>query len=510
MSNRSKKGKSSINGADKAVSRGKSGVPKALWIALAAVLGAALAVTGVILGVKAIKNAYADSGNEYRNRIVFRTDHFSVNALMLSYCYYDYIYDNNVLSDLRLDSVKELETLHFDDSEDTYARYYAELTASQMESSLLSAEAAARSGVTLDEKDDAVVEAKLGKLRYDAELAGVDTQTYLSEHYGRGLRLSDVRAVFEIETLAEKNAASVYNGIEVGEDEIKGYIAQNDDLRYYRVDYDIFDFAVGNMETEEENKERHDACYAKAEILAQSQSAEEFETLCREYLREEYGEDENFTEEDVEAMMKYCVVKGRPVERNENNVATEKWIFDFGRKEGDTLAVDGVHSLGALYMVKPAYSIDVGQKAVRSIRIAYDHYARTSEALDAMRAVEGLFAAGDKSEEAFASLAGEYSHDRMTAALGGFHADTFSDTPFNRLISTWLQNAKKGDSMSFTGSDGLYLVYCCGEGETRSVIDAESALKNEAYRRILASYYNERFDADMTGVGVIAPLRERR
>ena len=271
MSNRSKKTKKKKSGADKpAGTRNR----RILWILPAALLALALTAAGVVFGVKAIGNAYADSGNAYRNRIVFKTDHFEVNALMLSYCYYDYLDKNDVLSDLRINDVGELQTIHFDESEDTYARYYAELTASQMESALLSAEDAAQKGLTLDEKDNAAVEAKIGKLRYDAELAGVKPEKYLFEHYGRGLKFSDVRAVYEIETLAEKNAALVYNGIAVNDGEIREYIAQNDDLKYYRVDYDIFDFLVGNAETEEENQKRHDECYAKAEILAQSASAE--------------------------------------------------------------------------------------------------------------------------------------------------------------------------------------------------------------------------------------------
>lgn len=503
MSHRSKKTK---RGADKPA---KAKNRKALWIALAAALALAIAVPGVIFGVKAIKNAYADSGAAYRNKIVFKTDHFSVNALMLSYCYYDYLYENDVLSNLRINDAAELQTMHFDESEDTYARYYAELTASQMESALLSAENAAQKSVTLDEKDEAAVEAKLEKLRYDAELAGAKPETYLSEHYGRGLKLSDVRAVVEIRTLAEKNAALEYGGITVSEEKIREYIAQNDDLTYYRVDYDIFDFIVGNKETDEENQKRHDECYAKAQILAQSASAEEFEELCREYLREEYADDEDFTEADLEGMMNYCIVKGRKVERNES-VATEQWLFDFSRKAGDAIAVDGKKSLGALYMVKPAYSIDVPQKAVRFVRIAYDRYAKTSEALDAMRKVEALYNAGARDENAFAALAAEYSHDRLTAPGGGLEADTCSDSAFNRLIATWLETAEKGDVKSFTGEDGLYLVYCCGEGKTRSVIDAENALKTEAYRQILASYYDYAFDDDMSLVGVIAPLKERK
>ncbi len=488
-------------------SASEKGSAKFTVILLCSVLLVAALIAGGVFAVQGITDLYADSGRAYRNKEVFRTEHLKVDAAMLSYCFYEYLYENNVLEDLNLKRPEDLKNMGFETGgEDTYHTYYSELTASRMEAALIFAEAALASGQTLDEADQKRIENKLSAIENSAKSAGMKVKDYLSENYGRGIKLSDIRNVLEIRALSDKNMNDVYNAQTVSDEEIRTYISQNDDLKYYRVDYYIYDFVIGNKDTAEENQKLHDEAYAKAELLAACKTEKEFEELCRRLLQEEHKDDSSFTDADLEALVKSCKTTGRAVEKNARGTV-DQWLFDFARKEGDTLAVDGEKSVGAVFMIKPAYSVDEPQKAVRVIQLDFDNYLRPSDAVSAMKDLQALFEAGNKTEKAFAELAVQHSEDFLNAPGGGYIADTYTNTVFNRMIASWLSEAQKGDTSSFTSDDSVYFVYCCGEGETRSVTDARNALKSQKYRSVTETYHT-RFpdEANMEYVGTIAPL----
>ncbi len=486
----------------------KKQTAKAVIVTLTAIILAAALIAGGIFTARAIGNAYADSGKSYRKLEVYKTTHFKADAAMLSFCFYEYLSQYSVLGQMNVKTPEDLKGLTFESGgKETYYQYYSELTASQLEKAMLFAEAAVASGLSLEEKDNARIEAKLSAIENAAMLAGKKTKDYIFENYGRGVKISDIRKVYEIRALSDKNLDAVYNAQTVSEKEIQQYISENDDLKYYRVDYYIFDFVIGNLSNNEENKKRHDECYAKAQKLAECKTAEEFETLARQYLQEEYKDDPDFTDADLEALMRSMKVEKRAIDKNSKSTV-DQWIFDFSRKTGETMAVDGEKSVGTVFMIKPAYSVDEPQKAVRVISIRNSNYARPSEANTAMKEIEKQYEAGAKTEEAFSALAREWSEDGLTAPLGGYTAETYSETTFNQMIASWLEEAKPGETMSFTSEEGRYFVYFCGNGETRSVIEAQNALKSNKYKAVINGYYALYApEAHLEYVGTVAPLK---
>lgn len=484
---------------------------KAFFVVLAAlVLTAALAVGGYFAAL-GVKNLIDDSGSGLRKKVYYSSEHFKVDGAMLSYCFYDTLLTENVYEDFDIRNPNELKSMYFTDEdgtenpEYTRYRYYAELSASRIRSCMYYAEAALDHGLSLDERDLAFIDAKLSAIENSAALQGKSAKDYLFANYGRGVNLSDVRRVLELRALSDKDMAYVYCGESVSAEEIASYISENDDLRYYCTDYILFGYMYSaDREPTAEERARDEE---KIRALAACESEEAFLALCRTYIAEEHEGDHNYTDEDLDDDVEACRVDGRALERSTSPV--EKWIFDFSRKAGDTYLALGQTSNGAIYMVRPAYSIDLPQKAVRIVKIAYENYARTSEASAAFKAVENAWIGSRMTEEDFISLVRRYSEDLLTAGMDGLEKDTASDTAFNGMISEWLSGAEPGGVASFSDSEGLYLVFCTGAGAVRSEIDAEKAIRGQKYYAAVNGYSSAyKVDVLNDNVSDLPPLKK--
>ena len=107
--------------------------------------------------------------------------------------------------------------------------------------------------------------------------------------------------------------------------------------------------------------------------------------------------------------------------------------------------------------------------------------------------IEQEWLAGDKSEEAFAALANEYSEDDGSNTNGGLYENIGHDDMVAEINDfLFAAGRKTGDTAVLHGNngsyDGYHLVYFVGEGQLYGLAQAEATMKEDAYNEWEASF----------------------
>ncbi len=239
----------------------KKGMPSWLMTVLAIVLTLAilLSVAGLLLSSNGVFNRLATAVS---------TEHFKVNANMLSYYYYTQ-YQNflseqeDYLSYYSLDQSKSLKSQRFGGPEETeegtfyydvtlgdfegsWFDYFMDQTVASVSSLLVYCEGAYERGITLEDADLEQIDASLTSIATTASLYGyASVDSYLSAAYGKGVKEKDVRKAMEYSALATKCMTELSNEITdaiTDTDIDEKYEA--DPQKFLLVDYSYYTFSV--------------------------------------------------------------------------------------------------------------------------------------------------------------------------------------------------------------------------------------------------------------------------
>lgn len=230
----------------------KKGMPSWMMTVITIVLTLAilLSVAGLLLASNGVFNRWAR---------VLSTEHFKVNANMMSY-YFNTQYQNflneqqSSLSYFSLDTTKSLkdqpfggpetaeegvfyyDELFLGEYEGTWFDYFMDQTVTSVSSLLVYCEAAYERGVELEDKENEEIDANLAALGTTATTYGYATvDAYISAMYGNGVKEKDVRKAMEYSALATK-------AMTVLSEEISDGITENAVLSKYLEDPKKFDF----------------------------------------------------------------------------------------------------------------------------------------------------------------------------------------------------------------------------------------------------------------------------
>ncbi|MBQ3000087.1 MAG: hypothetical protein IJD64_06480 [Clostridia bacterium] len=230
----------------------KKGMPSWMMTVITVVLTLAilLSVAGLLLASNGVFNRWAR---------VLSTEHFKVNANMMSY-YFHTQYQNflndqqSSLSYFSLDTTKSLkdqpfggpetteegvfyyDELFLGEYEGTWFDYFMDQTVTSVSSLLVYCEAAYERGVELGDEENAEIDANLAALGTTATTYGYATiDAYISAMYGDGVKEKDVRRAMEYSALATK-------AMTVLTEEISDGITENAILSKYIADPKVFDF----------------------------------------------------------------------------------------------------------------------------------------------------------------------------------------------------------------------------------------------------------------------------
>ena len=478
----------------------------AVWV-LAGVLALGLVVFGVVMGVRAIYNAYLDSGAKYRNDVILESDHFKVNALMLSYRYYDNIY-SGVYGDPYTDP-EVLKNTESAQAGATMFEYYEQQQILLLMRTLRYAEKAAESGVTLDSEDLSIISNRLRAIENAARNRDITTEQYLFAFYGRGMKLSDAEDLFRLERMAEKQISAFESTVKIGDAEIDAYLTAGILRRYDRMDYYVVDFGndieaddADDIRTAKEAQARYRA--EQLGSLGSGATVETFVAMAKELLRQEAETMSADPDALVGEWLSTDAFAGKQLQEvSEGDPDVSVWLWNYDRRDGDILVDEDT----VYYVARAPYSIDTRVDAYLVIDVIKDHYESSSAALDALNRVEALYGKSEQTEEAFRQLAAEYAENQVLAGREGYFDDTGFDEGTGEALSSALakylydwkkSNAGEGGAPAvgatgkIYGETELYYVYYLGEGALRSRVDAREYLIDQACR----NYYNSLAEED--------------
>lgn len=197
-----------------------------------------------------------------RMRIAMRSDDYKVNQNTFSY-FFNTVYTNfqteyeSSMSSFSLDTSKPLkdqtygksesgyayETYYLGEFEGTWYDYFMEQTKSQVKTTLIYCEAADELDISLDDEDMASIDSSIESIETQASLYaayGYTVDTYLTETYGTGVSLKDIRKGLELSALATKCSNAIAEQVEdsLDDDMIESEYDDN------KVNYDLIDYMM--------------------------------------------------------------------------------------------------------------------------------------------------------------------------------------------------------------------------------------------------------------------------
>ena len=330
-----------------------------------------LIVTVVLLALVAIVvvSAMNSNGAFNRNRVMVSSENYEITVADMSYLVYmqyenfvDTYQNSGYMAYIRgsggtgLSTSTPLRQQNYSVTTDeitgetvtvTWFDYFAKSALISAKELLSLCEGARHYGITLSEEDEANIELTLETLKYYGEITGYGTNGYLRNLYGKGVRLSDVRHMLEMTTLASKY-------LEIGQEQAENSVTDvmidarySDNVGEYenRIDYISAEFATkfrpASDTAEDPAAENAAALVAyqteqqkyqdRTEALAACADEEAFRALLRTYIREDVaaenegaGEDE--IDEQTDELLATCV----HTNVSENDVSDYKvssWLF---------------------------------------------------------------------------------------------------------------------------------------------------------------------------------------
>lgn len=463
---------------------------------IAKCVGIAAAVIVVIVIAGSIYNDYAKKHGDYLaagNHSIKREE-------------YDFYYNlcrNNTLntygsylSYMGLDTSQDIDSQMYS-SDMTWGDYFAQQAAQTIQSTYALNDRAAEAGFTYDAAEEC---RKLEDgLNAAAAEANTNIDTYVQMAYGDYATMDKVKTYYAQYVSSVKYQQQVSDGIEVTEDEIDAYYAENADT-YDLADYRIFtvkanipqeiesDTEEETEELTEEEKEAQEAEEAaiKEEAMAEAKAqADEFLSAVKNeqsFISQCQAYDESGSYEDEDASLKTGASKS-----SISPSAVADWLFEAGRAAGDTTVIEDTSS-DAYHVVYylDRYKDESATVNLRQIIVSGEDDVEDTEDTEALAAASlakgqkilDEWEAGEKTEDSFAALADAYSID--TSAPGGLREGA-AKTSYTDEINEWLQDSsrKAGEAAVIPYYNYAYVLYYIGEGLPKWQADITSALESD-------------------------------
>ena len=159
-----------------------------------------------------------------RMSTAMKSENFRVSRNMMDY-YFQTQYNNFVqqnssyLSYYGLDTGLSLKDQYIDTtegSETTWFDYMMEQTKTQVEEILIYCEEAQQRDIKLTEEEYADIDAEIEMYETYASMYGYDTNSYVAQIYGKGIKTKDIRAAMELSALASKCSTEIGKELEAG------------------------------------------------------------------------------------------------------------------------------------------------------------------------------------------------------------------------------------------------------------------------------------------------------
>ena len=338
-------------------------------------------------------------------------------------------------------------------------------------------DAAVADGATLSEEKQSEIDSTLDNLDLYAQLGNFGSANgYLTYVYGTGCNKQNFREYLELTELAADYATNYENSLTYTPEQLaEEYAANPND--YDRVSYRTFFYSYSDVQGDDADitDETKSETKALAEQMAQSVTGEEqFVELCKENAPADdasYYDDDSYTlRED------YAYSACLP--------ATQDWLFDAARVEGDCAAMESESGYYGVYYISRSTN-DFPLVNVRHILISVSDTSDEAAMDDAKLKAEDLLAqyeSGDQTEESFAELARTNSAD-TGAGDGGLYENVYPGQMVTAFNDWCFDKSRKSGDVGIVQTDyGYHVIYFVGYSDTtyQSYL-VENALRNNDY-----------------------------
>lgn len=364
-------------------------------------------------------------------------------------------------------------------------------------------------GVALSDESKSEIDSTISELESYAKQYGYSASRYISVLYGKGLNVKKFRSLLEEQFLVSQYTSDETDGIlsAISDEEIEAKYAEDPTA------YQLVDIRLLGMSLPKADATATDAADATADVVAKSEEMlnritdeASFIELAKEYCDE--GDRETFESETA------SLVKGLKKSIVSSNISSDlaDWLFDAGRAVGDKRTFTSDEYQYVIYLIKPAYRSEDQLVSARHILISFDSVkselesqatdeeatatdaadlddttVKTVDASDGtkvsnegtsysaevvLKAYEQakdileLYENGEKTEDAFAALAEQYSADtgsvgeEATNGGGGLY-ENIEKGQMVEPFETWVYDASRqpGDTGIVMTNYGWHVMY---------------------------------------------------
>ena len=410
--------------------------------------GTAVAVV-IALIIYLLVNSLLDKGYFARKTVAVTSDSYSVDNAMMSYFFYEE-YRNFVnlnydkLSDLNITADKSLKKQDCPYNESNWYDYFMDLAKENVTELISLAELAEDKNISLEDGEKDEIDYKIDELNTAAENSGKTETEYYAYLYGRGVTEKDVRACLELEMLAKKFHAVLYDGYELSEDDYEKAYNENAD------EYSVADVIKYTFTYSENAADITDYASFKNAMTAD---------IIQDY-KENY--DTDITADFAESFFAQNITGTYHLGDDET---IDKYVFEGDAALNQVFTAENDGKITAYTLVKEKYREDYATKNIRLIYCANDTYGGAEYAYKSVSSVYESLEEADMSVTRFASLAQKNSEDYESRNNGGLYRNfdkTYSDT----AVTEWVydESRKAGDCDIIEGENGYYIVYFEGDG----------------------------------------------
>lgn len=440
----------------------------------------------IVIGLVAYARL-ADSGVILRSKTAAKSENYEISGTMMAY-YFNQNYQTyySYLSYLGVDTSKKLkdQACSFTtEANGTWFDYFSAMTQDYATQLLALCECAKAAGVSLDDSDYATIDSTIEQMKTAAESYGYTLNQYLTAMTGAGVNEKDARKCMELAALASKYSTQYQNGLTYTDDQLESYYSANTDA-FEGVDYYVYTVnSTDFMEKDTDGNPVGDtttataAAYEAAQNILAAKSEDEYLSLIRDYMKNTLGMEDSDIDTAVEgAYTRHALASAI------SSVAD--WAFS--AKPGDvyTAAEEGDSSYAIYCLTKSSYRDETPTRNVRHILFSKDDYTDDSKAQDVYAELQ----AQNFSEDAFKTLAAEYSSDTGSKDNGGLYENVTLGSTANEFNAWLFDDARvPGDSgIVESSSYGWHIMYYVGEGSSCSWKEtAKTAMKEADYNAMV-------------------------
>lgn len=444
-----------------------------LLTSICAIVVVVALVGGITYGV--VHTKLKDNGVLLHRDIALSSENYEINNAMMMY-YFQNNYAafvsqyQNYLSYYGLDTSKSLKEQNYpgtsaDGGTQSWYDYFMTSTRDQVKQTLVLAEAAKASGLTLTEDEEKNITEAIQKLTL--------------ENFAPGLTENDVRLCMQIATLAENYQEQVQDAIECTDADIDQYYTE------HKNDYDICDYRMYTFNYKSEDSEEEEAAtltkeQAKkyADELAACNTEDAFVAWLSNYFTNTLKTEADKLQTELDG------TKTEGFAYSENYDGTE-FLFNSETKALQTKVLENEddNSYKVYMLITPRHKDTTLLKNVRHILFRADSEDEKAMAEAKTKADEALAKWKNEgaTEDKFAELAKELSSD-SSASDGGLIED-ISKGQMVEAFENWCFDAtrKTGDTGIVQTEYGYHVMYFVKNGVAKWKSDVEATYRSEKY-----------------------------